>query len=52
MTIADKAELNDLVRELVKEAIKDELLKLTLSLTPYVSNEEMKELNNIDDDSA
>ena len=44
----DKAELAEIVREIVKE----ELLKLTIKLTPYVSNEEMQEIEKTlsDDD--
>jgi len=44
----DKTELAEIVREIVKE----ELLKLTIKLTPYVSNEEMQEIEKTlsDDD--
>ena len=44
----DKTELAKIVREIVKE----ELLKLTIKLTPYVSNEEMQEIEKTlsDDD--
>jgi len=43
-----KTELAEIVREIVKE----ELLKLTIKLTPYVSNEEMQEIEKTlsDDD--
>ena len=44
----DKTELVEIVREIIKE----ELLKLTIKLTPYVSNEEMQEIEKTlsDDD--
>lgn len=37
----DKTELVEIIREIIKE----ELLKLTIKLTPYVSTEEMQEID-------
>jgi len=37
--------INELgLKEIIREIVKEELLKLTLKLTPYVSNEEMQDI--------
>ena len=40
------------IAEIVREMVREELLKLTIKLTPYVSNEEMQEIEKTlsDDD--
>lgn len=41
--VIEEAKLEEIIRKVVRE----ELLNLTINLVPYVSDEEMKELENV-----
>lgn len=41
--VIEEAKLEEIIRRVVRE----ELLQLTINLIPYVSDEEMKELENV-----
>lgn len=45
LEIADENKLKDIVREAVRDALEEEIMKLRLLLTPFVSNEEQKDIN-------
>jgi hypothetical protein len=42
--IADETRLKDIIREAVRDVLEEEMTKLRLLLTPYVSDEEQKEV--------
>lgn len=42
--IADETKLKDIIREAVRDVLEEEMMKLRLLLTPYVSDEEQKEI--------
>ena len=42
--IADEAKLKKIVKEAVKDALEEEIMKMRLLFSPYVSNEEQKEI--------
>jgi len=42
--IADEAKLKKIVKEAVKDALEEEIMKMRLLFAPYVSNEEQKEI--------
>ena len=46
MIQVEQAELKEIIKESVREVIKEEFLKFTIKLTPYVSEQEMEEINN------
>ncbi|MGR3311054.1 MAG: hypothetical protein ACUZ77_09780 [Candidatus Brocadiales bacterium] len=45
LEITDENKLKDIVREAVRDALEEEIMKLRLLLTPFVSNEEQKDIN-------
>ena len=45
LEIADENKLKNIVREAVRDALEEEIMKLRLLLTPFVSNEEQKDIN-------
>jgi len=42
--IADEAKLKEIVKEAVRDALEDEIMKMRLLFAPYVSDEEQKEI--------
>jgi len=42
--IADENKLKDLIREAVRDVLEEEVMKVKLLLTPYVSDEEQREI--------
>ncbi|MBE9571464.1 MAG: hypothetical protein IMF11_12615 [Proteobacteria bacterium] len=42
--IADENRLKDLIREAVRDVLEEEVMKVKLLLTPYVSDEEQREI--------
>ncbi|MEK6545736.1 MAG: hypothetical protein AABZ28_04320 [Nitrospinota bacterium] len=44
LEIADENKLKDIIKEAVKDVLKEEMMNLRLLLTPYVSDEEQTEI--------
>jgi len=44
LKIADETKLKEIVKEAVKDALEDEIMKMRLLFAPYVSDEEQKEI--------
>ncbi|MEW6104664.1 MAG: hypothetical protein AB1630_12780 [bacterium] len=44
MTLADEVRLKDIVKEAVRDALDEEIIKLRLLFAPYISNDEQKEI--------
>lgn len=44
LKIADEAKLKKIVKEAVRNALEDEIMKMRLLFAPYVSDEEQKEI--------
>ena len=44
LEITDENKLKDIVKEAVKDALEEEIMKLRLLLMPFVSDEEQKEI--------
>lgn len=44
LKIADETKLKEIVKEAVRDALEDEIMKMRLLLAPYVSDEEQKEI--------
>ncbi|MBE0427651.1 MAG: hypothetical protein IBX72_13530 [Nitrospirae bacterium] len=44
LKIADENRLKKIVKEAVKDALEDEIMKMRLLFAPYVSDEEQKEI--------
>jgi len=42
--IADETKLKNIVKEAVKDVLEEEMIKLRLLLTPYVTDEEQTEI--------
>lgn len=42
--IDDEKKLKDIIKEAVKDALEEEMMKLRLLVLPYVSDEEQKEI--------
>jgi len=42
--MADETKLKEIVKEAVKDALEDEIMKMRLLFAPYVSDEEQKEI--------
>ncbi len=42
--IANENRLKDIVREAVRDVLEEEMMKVKLLLTPYVSDEEQREI--------
>jgi translation elongation factor EF-Ts len=40
----DEEKLKDIIKEAVRDVLEDELMKMRLLLSPYVSDEEQKEI--------
>jgi len=45
--IIDGSELRNMLKEVVKEVIEEEMVKIRLMLVPYVSDEEQKEIKEM-----
>lgn len=44
LKIADEAKLKEIVKEAVRDALEDEIMKMRLLFIPYVSDKEQKEV--------
>ena len=44
LKIADETKLKEIVKEAVRDALEDEIMKMRLLFAPYVSDEEQKEI--------
>jgi hypothetical protein len=44
LKIADETKLKEIIKEAVKDALEDEIMKMRLLFAPYVSDEEQKEI--------
>ncbi|MEW6614634.1 MAG: hypothetical protein AB1401_04125 [Thermodesulfobacteriota bacterium] len=44
LKMADETKLKEIVKEAVKDALEDEIMKMRLLFAPYVSDEEQKEI--------
>jgi len=44
LEVYDEAKLREIVKEAVRDALEEELLKLRLLLAPYISDEEQEEI--------
>lgn len=42
--IADENRLKDLIREAVRDVLEEEIMKVKLLFTPYISDEEQREI--------
>lgn len=45
--IIDESELRNMLKEIVKEVIEEEMIKIRLMLVSYVSDEEQKEIKEV-----
>lgn len=45
LEITDENKLKDIVREAVRDALEEEIMRLRLLLVPFVSVEEQKDIN-------
>lgn len=44
LKVVDETKLREIVKEAVKDAIDDEIMRIRLLFAPYVSDEEQKEI--------
>lgn len=47
LKIADETKLKEIVKEAVKDALDDEIMRIRLLFAPYISDEEQKEIERI-----
>ncbi len=44
LKVADETKLKEIVKEAVKDALDDEIMRIRLLFAPYISDEEQKEI--------